>query len=58
MIIHQVSVVKKLFMMSQDELNGLDLSAVCRANNVRAEIVWPPADKHDENSNPYPTRQR
>ena len=44
--------------MSQDELNGLDLSAVCRANNVRAEIVWPPADKHDENSNPYPTRQR
>ena len=44
--------------MSQDELNGLDLSAVCRANNVRAEIVWPPADKHDENSNPYPSRQR
>jgi len=44
--------------VTADELNGLDLSAVCRANNVRAEIVWPPADKHDENSNPYPTRQR
>ena len=47
-----------MFLMSQDELNGLDLSAVCRANNVRAEIVWPPADKHDENSNPFPSRQR
>lgn len=44
--------------VTADELNGLDLSAVCRANNVRAEIVWPPSDKHDENSNPYPSRQR
>ena len=37
------------FLLTQDELNSLDLSAVCRANNVRAEIVWPPSDKLEEN---------